>query len=142
MDILEQGSRWLAGQLKTVAGRTVEYQRGMESRSVIATIGRSEFASQNESGVIEQWESRDFLIEYDELPFGAPVRGDVIVDQVAGRQYEYEVATPRGIPEYHYADAFRGMVRVHTKQVDSILTYLLTEDERRLTTERLQPLVA
>ena len=39
----------------------------------------------------------------------------------------YEVAAPRGVPLFHYGDAFQTCVRVHAKRVDADLDYLVTE---------------
>ena len=40
-DVLQQGSDWLADQLKQHASRTVIYSRGADQVSVQATIGRT-----------------------------------------------------------------------------------------------------
>jgi hypothetical protein len=64
--------------------------------------------------VIEQWESRDFVIKAGTLPFGEPLRHDKIVDTINGVDITYEVTSPRGVPVFHYGDAFRQTVRVHT----------------------------
>lgn len=121
-DMLADGAAWMAGQLASAAGRTVAYQRGASSATVTATVGRSQFEAANQSGVIEVWESRDFLIQTSSFPFGLPVRADRVVETVGGSQVTYEVATPRGIPVYHYSDAFRSMLRVHTKAIDDAAT--------------------
>lgn len=134
-DLLANGAAWLAGQLKAAAGRTVTYKRGIETAEVIATIGRSEFEAQSQSGVVENWESRDYLVTYADLPFGEPQRGDVIAESVGGDLCEYEVAAPRGVPVFHFGDAFRSVVRVHTKQIDSGVTFLTTEANDQLITE-------
>jgi hypothetical protein len=64
--------------------------------------------------VIEQWESRDFVIKAGTLPFGEPLRHDKIIDTLNGVDVTYEVTSPRGVPVFHYGDAFRQTVRVHT----------------------------
>jgi len=141
-DLLADGAAWLSGQLTAAAGRTVTYRRGSEDTVVTATIGRSQFESQNQSGVIENWESRDYLVDYGEMPYGEPLRGDVIVEEIAGEVCEYEVSAPRGVPVFRFADAFRSMVRVHTKQIDSGVTFLVTEGGEQLITEDGHLLVA
>jgi len=133
--MLADGAAWLTGQLKAAAGRSVVYVRGSLEATVTATVGRSAFESQNESGVIERWESRDFQIDSDDLPFGEPQRGDVIRDTLAGTVVEFEAVTPSGIPLYRYADAFRTVVRIHTIQSDRVITLLTTENNRPLVTE-------
>jgi len=113
-DMLASGASWLAGQLAAGASRSVRYSRGADFGTVLATIGTSRFESQGTSGVIEQWESRDFIIKAGTLPFGEPLRHDKIVDTINGVDITYEVTSPRGVPVFHYGDAFRTTVRVHT----------------------------
>lgn len=129
-NMLADGAAWLAGQLKASAGSDVTYQRGGDTAAVTATIGRSQFEAANQSGVIEVWESRDFLIPYADLPYGEPQRGDLVIEG----ELTYEVSAPRGIPVAHY-DAFRSMARVHTKLTDTGVTVLLTEAGDMLETE-------
>jgi len=113
-DLLAGGASWLAGQLAASASRSVRYARGADYGTVLATIGTSRFESQGTSGVIEQWESRDFVIKAGTLPFGEPLRHDKIIDTINGVDITYEVTSPRGVPVFHYGDAFRQTVRVHT----------------------------
>lgn len=134
-DLLSSGAAWLAGQLKTAAGSIVAYSRNGESVDVVATIGRSEFEAANQSGVVERWESRDFLITTADLPFGLPQRGDEIVESRNGELVTYEVASPRGVPEWHYGDAFGSIVRVHAIATDGGVIYLTTEAGEQLATE-------
>lgn len=117
-DMLAAGAAWLAGELASAAGATVTYQRGASSATVIATVGRSQFEAANQSGVIETWESRDFLIRTSSFTFGIPQRHDRVIETVGGAAVTYEVAAPRGVPVYHFGDAFRTMLRIHTKAVD------------------------
>ena len=126
-DLLRSGAAWLAGQLAASAGTVCAYKRGNNSSQFTASIGRSVFESQNSSGVIESWESRDYIVSVSALPYGEPQRGDVIAEELDGVSTFYEVATPRGVPLFHYADAFRSMVRIHTKQVDRDITFIIDE---------------
>ena len=127
-DMLANGAAWLAGRLKAAASTTVTYVRGNSAGEVAATIGASAFEAANQSGVVERWESRDYLVSTDDLPFGDPAHGDKIVEEIDGTSVTYEVATPRGVPPWHYGDAFRLIVRIHTKQSESGVTYITTED--------------
>lgn len=140
-DMLAVGAAWLTSQLKDAAGSTVTYRRGSDEAEITATIGRSEFEAQDQNGVIENWESRDFLVTAADLPFGEPLRGDVIVETAGDLELEYEVAAPRGVPVFRYGDAFRSIVRVHTKQTADGVGFFLTEAGKQLLTEAGQPLV-
>jgi len=51
-DMLAAGAQWLTSQLNASAGTVVIYRRGTDEAEIIATIGRSEFEAQSESGVI------------------------------------------------------------------------------------------
>lgn len=113
-DMLASGAAWLADQLSAGAARSVRYQRGADYGSVLAVVGTSRFESQGTSGVVETWESRDFIVKTGSLPFGEPLRHDKIVETLNGIDVTYEVTSPRGVPVFHYADAFRQSVRVHT----------------------------
>ena len=113
-DLLASGASWLAGQLAAGASRSVRYSRGADYGTVNATIGTSRFESQGTSGVVEQWESSDFIVKAGTLPFGEPLRHDKVIDTINGIDITYEVTSPRGVPVFHYGDAFRQTVRVHT----------------------------
>jgi hypothetical protein len=92
-----------------------------------ASISRSTFEAQGQNGVIEAWESRDYLVKTDELPYGEPRRGDIIFETLDGVATLYEVTAPRGVPIFHYADAFQTILRIHTKQIDRDITFIVTE---------------
>lgn len=113
-DLLASGAAWLADQLAAGAAKSVRYFRGVDSGMINATIGNSRFESQGQSGVVELWESRDYVIKAGVLPFGEPQRHDKIVETIGGIDVTYEVTSPRGVPVFHYGDPFRQTVRVHT----------------------------
>lgn len=119
-DLLRDGSDWLTDQLKASASTSVTYVRGASTATIQATIGRSVFEAQHEGGVIEQFESRDFVVKASDLPYGEPQRGDKIRETSGGTTYVYEVATPRGVPLFHYADAFQTAAKIHTKRIQTI----------------------
>jgi hypothetical protein len=127
MDLISNGAAWLAGQLIASASVNVAYKRGANTAQINATIGKSVFESNGQNGVTEQWESRDFIVRTDDLPYGQPVRGDMIVEELNGVAAFYEVSAPRGVPLFHYGDAFQQLVRVHTKKTDRDVTYIVTE---------------
>jgi hypothetical protein len=126
-DLLRTGAAWLADQLKRSAGTLCAYKRGNNTAQLTASISRSMFESQGTSGVVETWESRDYLVAVEELPYGEPRRGDLIIEEIKGVATFYEVTTPRGVPVFHWADAFQAVIRIHTKQVDRDITYIVTE---------------
>jgi len=126
-DMLSAGAAWLADQLAASASLTVAYKRGANSSQFVATIGKSMFESSGQNGVTEQWESRDYIVKTADLPYGEPLRGDLIVEDIGGVSVFYEVTAPRGVPLFHYGDAFQQLVRVHTKRTDKDQTYIITD---------------
>jgi len=126
-DMLSAGAEWLADQFAASASLTVAYKRGANSSQFVATIGKSMFESSGQNGVTEQWESRDYIVKTADLPYGEPLRGDMIVEDIGGVSVFYEVAAPRGVPLFHYGDAFQHLVRVHTKRSDRDQTYIITD---------------
>jgi hypothetical protein len=126
-DMLSAGAAWLADQFAASASLTVAYKRGANSSQFVATIGKSMFESSGQNGVTEQWESRDYIVKTADLPYGEPLRGDMIVEDIGGVSVFYEVAAPRGVPLFHYGDAFQHLVRVHTKRADKDQTYIITD---------------
>jgi hypothetical protein len=126
-DMLSAGAAWLADQFAASASLTVAYKRGNNSSQFVATIGKSMFESSGQNGVTEQWESRDYIVKTEDLPYGEPLRGDMIVEDIGGVSVFYEVAAPRGVPLFHYGDAFQHLVRVHTKRSDRDQTYIITD---------------
>jgi len=113
-DILASGASWLADQLAAASSKSVRYCRGVDYGMLAATIGNSRFETQSQSGVLEAWESRDYIVKTGSLPFGEPMRHDRIIETINGIDVTYEVTSPRGVPVFHSGDAFRMTTRIHT----------------------------
>ncbi len=120
-NLFEQGARWLADQLKTHASTGVVYQRGAEQVAVQATIGKTEFEIDDGSGAIQRFQTRDYLIQTEELVLGGvltlPVAGDRIRETVGDQTLVYEVLAPGNEPHFRYSDPFRKVLRIHSKYV-------------------------
>lgn len=118
-DLIAQGAEWLAGQRRDHLSREVEYQSGEASTTVLATIGKTEFEIAGESGVVQQFESRDFIISASDLPT-EPARGHRIRETSGARTFTYEVMAPvQSVPAWRWADAARTAYRIHTKLVST-----------------------
>jgi len=113
-DMLRTGAAWLTDQLRESAAVPCTYVRGNTSTQITACIGRSMFEAATQSGVVEQWESRDYIVKVGTLPYSEPERGDKIVETYGDVSTTYSVSSPRGVPLWHYADAFRTSVKIHT----------------------------
>jgi hypothetical protein len=116
-DILADAAAWLTGMRQEHMSHTATYCRGGVAVPVGVTVDRSVWEVVSEQGVVERWESRDFVISTAEFPFEEPARGDVISETLGGKTVNYAVMSPRGMPLWHPADAYRTAIKVHTKMV-------------------------
>lgn len=117
-DLLEQASQWLDDQRRLFLSRLVTYSRGGVVQEVLATVGKTEFEVADDYGIVQQWQSRDFLVSAEDMvAFGLPERGDRITDTVDGRSFVYEVLAPAGRTPWRWSDGYRRTLRIHTKEV-------------------------
>jgi len=121
-DLLEAGAIWLESMRTKHMSKSVMYCRGGESVILPATIGRTVFEVERETGAYEPYESRDFLISAADLILSGepvlPVLGDIVKETVDGKVYEYEVMAPGSEPCWRWSDTYRHTLRIHTKQTD------------------------
>lgn len=122
-DLIADGVAWLNQQLNDHAAKTVTIQTadGLQSCTADATVSVTMYEADNGAGIIDRWQSRDFLIDADQWkPTGSvtlPVRGQRIVEVIGATTCIFEVNGPRDTPHFDYADGFRGKLLVHTQQV-------------------------
>ncbi len=127
MDLLAQGSAWLEATRKASCSSPVTYIRGNASVQVQATIGATDFQMDNGDGLIETFQTRDYLIQSADLVLAGeevlPARGDKIQETVAdpagGVTFTYEVLAPGSTAVWRYSDPYRTTLRIHTKLVSS-----------------------
>lgn len=112
MNMLADGSQWLADTMKASASSLVEYRRGEESSFVQAVFGRTEAEISDESGITINAFVNDFLILADDLA-DEPEAGDVIVAD--GRKYEVLDLGNEGV--WRWSDNYKNMMRIHTKDI-------------------------
>lgn len=121
VDLIQNGIKWLAGRLLDTVSRTVEYHRGQDAVSLQAIIGRTVFEIVDSSGIVERYESRDFIVPADALVLAGeqivPRRGDWIVETIGVASLTYEVMAPENEPVWAYTDAYHQMIRIHTKKI-------------------------
>ncbi|MCG3178317.1 MAG: hypothetical protein BIFFINMI_00643 [Phycisphaerae bacterium] len=120
-DLLDRASAWLDGMRVKHASRLVLYQRGASSVAIAAGIGRTLFQVDNGSGVIETFESRDFLILAADLVLGGTVTLPKVGDRIRETQgqtiFVYEVMAPGNEPAWRFSDPYRRTLRIHSKHV-------------------------
>lgn len=120
--LLLWGQQWLNEQLEKHVSREIVYQRGLESVTVRATIGRTLLKlDDGYGGVLMQWTDRDFLIPASTLVISGqkilPQRGDLIIETQDAVQFSYEVLAPGREPPWKWSDLYRTLLRIHTKQI-------------------------
>lgn len=120
-DLLQTGAAFLANQLARHAAQQVVYQRGTDSVTLPATLGRTEYEQADESGFVTRFESRDYLVRAGGLVLaGTPILpepGDRILETVGGQTFVYEVAALPSGAHFKFSDPYRQLLRIHTKQV-------------------------
>jgi hypothetical protein len=118
-DLLETSSRWLDSQRHRHLTRMVAYHRGNASVSLLATVASQRAEQVDEHGLIQQIESRDYLIRVEDLELEGertlPQAGDLIKEPGAGPTAVYEVMSHGGEPPFRYSDPYRQTFRIHTK---------------------------
>ena len=124
-NLIASGTTWLTSQLKSHASETVTLSRSGETDATLsATIGSSEFETDDERGFLTKVESRDYIVDAADYDFGAgpvePARGDQFRETVGSAVQVYEVL-PFGAERqlFRYSDAARTRLRVHTKRLDT-----------------------
>ena len=122
-DMLDSAAEWLDDQRVRHLSRAVTYVRGESSVEVLAAVGHTVFEVDDGTGVLEQYESRDFIVSASDLVIDGvaitPARGDRIREEQAGTVYVYEVMAPGRFPHAKFSDRSRRTLRIHTKLVDT-----------------------
>jgi len=123
-DLLATGSAWLQAMRHEHAAHAVTYRRGAASVELAATVGRTEYEVDTGHGIVERYESRDYLLRAEELVLDGengeqttPQTGDRIEEVIGETTVVYAVMAPANEPLWAYADPARLTIRVHTKQV-------------------------
>lgn len=110
-NLLKQGATWLERKRTEYLTGTVTYQRGDVAIDVAATIGRTQYETNDGQVVQVQYTERDFLILTDDLFLrgerALPERGDLIHDDTV----VFEVL------DWRYSDPYRMTYRITTKSV-------------------------
>jgi hypothetical protein len=124
-NMLRDGMAWLANKLRTHAGVSVVYRRGVSSVTVTATVGRTLLQLSDDLGVSRmEWTDRDYLVTASALIIGGvavlPQRGDRVEETAGGKTYVYEVMAPGREPVWKWSDEYKTVLRIHTKQIGTV----------------------
>ena len=116
-DLLETGATKMAALFTSHGSTSVVYNRGVESVTVSATIGRTEFDLERDEVVVKQDSAKDFLIAAADLVLDGcqiePQKGDLVRHVVGGVSKIYKVGEVRGLPAFEPADQYGITLRIH-----------------------------
>ena len=114
-DLLDKGSAWLESQRTLPAPRDVTYARGISTAVVKATIGRTEYETDDGQVVRTEFTDRDFLILAADLILNGlarlPEEGDQIRETQGTSVLIFEVMG------WRYSDPYRRTFRLEAKHV-------------------------
>ena len=120
-DLLQKGSEFLESQRHQHMTRPVVYLRGADSVGLNATLGRTVFEQQDQFGVIQRTETRDYLVRASDLVIGGaqiePKVGDRVREPSGTAALLYEVMSIGNEPPFRFSDPERRTLRIHTKFV-------------------------
>lgn len=113
----------LNAALQSAAGVAVTYRRSSDTVAITAIPGSTDFEVVGPDGVVETFESRDWIIDAEDLVLASttvlPVKGDEIDETVGSETHTYRVLSPGGGAVYRFSDQYRKVLRVHTKLVET-----------------------
>lgn len=119
VNILEEASQWLCGQIDEHASNSVLYRRGSLTVPVVAGKARSTYELVDANGMIVNVEAHDFLITADNLVLDGvkctPEVGDQVIEIVDGAMHSYEVMIFGTEKQYRFCDPYHNKLRVHTR---------------------------
>lgn len=143
-DLFAVAAQWLETNRRNFCASVVTYCRGELTASLPATIGKTTFEVENTFGVMERFESRDFIILASDLLLGGfggltpgevmaltadefaallasdpatPQPGDQIQETAGAKTLSYQLFSPGHEPLWRWSDSFRNAIRAHTKLV-------------------------
>lgn len=123
MPSLDAGSRWLDEKLGStdVAGQAVEVEVGGETINCTAVPGMTPIGFDLGNGILQTWQTQDFLIAVDELVLHGetvePEQGMRIIRTVNGERVPFKVLATEDGRCWRWSDGVtRSMRRIHTKE--------------------------
>lgn len=117
--LFSRGMKSLASRLQTAGGGAIVYAVGLQTVSLNAVFGRSEYQIDMGMEVRVLHTDRDFLVSRSELILNGssiePVPGHRVTDVATGEVFETMPLGPD--PCWKPCDQFGEMIRIHTKRV-------------------------
>lgn len=120
-DLLQTGSQWLAGQLKSHAGRSVIYSRGSSTVTITATKGQADLERLGVDPATVEDETADWILTAADLILAGavaePALGDRITETIGSTTAIYQVVSIGGARAWRYTDGNRYQLRVTTQLI-------------------------
>lgn len=115
-NLLKNGIDFLAQKLKAYASETVIYKRGLNSISIQATFGKTDYQIEDDSGLKIGGSVIDFLFAAQDLVINGTQTTPQAGDQIQINSAIYEAMfLPDGY--WRYSDPYRTIIRLHTKEI-------------------------
>lgn len=123
-NLLQRGAGWLGTQLKSAAGREVEYVRGSQRATVTGWPARIDYEVDDGDGIPRRvwfydwtFATEDLAFENDDTKYAARP-GDQIVETLNDEEITYEASSPGKRPVAEWADSGGALTMIHTKIVN------------------------
>lgn len=116
-DLLKSGAAWLAEARRSYMASAVTYSRGVLSKVVLATRGKTDLQVFDGEGNARQMETADFIMNTSDLVLGGQAVLPALGDRIAVGGESYEVLGVPGMGHYRFCDQQKYSIRVHTKKV-------------------------
>jgi hypothetical protein len=119
-DLLAAGRTWLNARMKASGSTSIVYtnEDAQVVYGIAATAGESTYRTTNQSGVEIQIKTFDWIIDANDLNFGAgrvdPEHHDIIAVSLNGRVCQFRVVPLGDDPCFRWADASGVRIRIHT----------------------------
>lgn len=119
--LMQRGATWLGGKLKTAAGRSVVYSRGVHnSAAITGWVAKHEYEEIGDDGlttsvVVDDWtfKATDVVVNGAVIE---PRDGDVITETLNGITNEYTVLPLKDKKCFEWLDSSGLLLLIHTKR--------------------------
>lgn len=117
MGLLDSASQWLDETLASANGESVTYTIQTDSLSVSANIGQTPVGQVLENGVLQTWQSQDFLISAALLVSGGTTFKPEVGHTITHNGNNFRVSNLDDGRCYRFTDPSRRTLRIHTKEI-------------------------
>jgi hypothetical protein len=117
--MIRTGMTWLAAALKENEGEGVTYRRGSTSASLSAWRGETSVEKEDPDGTVrERVDLVDWCFVAADMAVAGLAHPPRAGDRIEADAGTFEVYAPTGVPAWSYDDAYRQILRVHSRLVE------------------------